>query len=733
VPTAGSLVTNADAHTTNAIFDWTLREPLKIITDPTGLALTTTDTYDPVSGELASETKPGGVGTANTPSTTYTVYYTIAANSTYPACGGHAEWANLVCRTYPGGQSASGPEVPATVTTYNLYNDPVSVTESNTAGVLRTTTYTYDTAGRELTKTVVGESGTGAAVPTQRNVYDPASGHLVHIQSVDGAGNITAQTTTAYDGLGRVTAYTDADGSQSTTTYDIMSRPATQSDGAQSRTISYDTDGENRGLPTKIVDGQAGTLSASYTADGRIAAETWSNGITTTYRYESGTLLGKTYTQNNCGQSDCTLDDETAYIGQGGTIVRVKGSFQISSYKYDAANRLTNTTSRIFGTCVNRVYGFGTGAAGNASDRTSLTTYGPAGDGSCQTTTAQSSATWTYDTADRITNSGYTYDSLGRTTTVPAADTESPGGGNLAATYDVNDLVRTLKQGTANAATYNLDVDNDRIRSWSDASGITHINHYSGTSDSPSWTDNGAQGPRRNIFGLSGFVGISSSASDISWQITDLRGNVVATVKNSDLGISATTTADEFGVPTNSSQIGVNRYGWLGSQQRAADNPDGIVLMGVRLYNPATGRFLSVDPVPGGNANAYDYVTGNPVNSTDLDGRRSYRTWWSYHWWGFVLHITATKDMTRTLHEDVQAGTIAGVLGELGICSRLGHWLPISLCFIVLSMSIYRIDDAINSAYLHKTCYETEVMFHWPAVIWRIDFTTRHGRHCKES
>ncbi|MFD8251002.1 hypothetical protein [Streptomyces werraensis] len=29
--------------------------------------------------------------------------------------------------------------------------------------------------------------------------------------------------------------------------------------------------------------------------------------------------------------------------------------------------------------------------------------------------------------------------------------------------------------------------------------------------------------------------------------------------------------------------------------------------MAVRLYNPATGRFLSADPVPGASCNAYDY------------------------------------------------------------------------------------------------------------------------------
>jgi RHS repeat-associated protein len=39
-----------------------------------------------------------------------------------------------------------------------------------------------------------------------------------------------------------------------------------------------------------------------------------------------------------------------------------------------------------------------------------------------------------------------------------------------------------------------------------------------------------------------------------------------------------------------------------------------IVQMGARPYSPALGRFLSVDPVDGGSANA------DPINATDLEG-----------------------------------------------------------------------------------------------------------------
>ena len=57
-----------------------------------------------------------------------------------------------------------------------------------------------------------------------------------------------------------------------------------------------------------------------------------------------------------------------------------------------------------------------------------------------------------------------------------------------------------------------------------------------------------------------------------------------------------------------------------------------MILMGVRLYQPATGRFMSVDPVAGGSASAYDYCSADPVNCTDLGGT-----------WGFgsILKVVA--------------------------------------------------------------------------------------------
>jgi RHS repeat-associated protein len=223
-----------------------------------------------------------------------------------------------------------------------------------------------------------------------------------------------------------------------------------------------------------------------------------------------------------------------------------------------------------------------------------------------------------------VTNTGYTYDALGRTTKVPAVDTGVPAAGDLTATYYADDLVDTISQGSR-TTDYTIDVMGERIRSWTDnATGAVaqNVQHYDDDGDSPAWTQEGPDRYTRVIPGMSGMTAILDSDSGApEWQIADLSGDIVATIHAGEQGLSTTSESSEYGVLGDLESVGKQRYGWLGAEQRAADAPSGIVLLGVRLYNPVTGRFLQTDPVIGGGCNAYEYACADPVDKTDLDGK----------------------------------------------------------------------------------------------------------------
>jgi RHS repeat-associated protein len=615
--TVNGVDVDSDPRTTTSTYNWTLRQPSSRTVDPAGINLVTTSTYDGTTGLVTSVTNPGGAGTSNTAQTRALVYYRAGTGSGYSQCDNRPEWANLPCRLQPGGQPASGPEIPAVVTTYDLYNQRRIVTESSSNGTLRTTATTYDNAGRVYEVNTTTAGGLGTATPTIRNVYDQASGRHLRTQSVV-SGTVTAQVIRAYDNLDRLTSYTDTDGVTSTTTYDLVGRTATTNDGKASRAYTYDGGTERRGLVTQVVDSQAGTFTATYDDAGNLATETWPTGVTRRMTYgEAGEATGVNYfTSSSCITLACTLYAD--HIGEDahGKVRTDTSNSSTFTHAYDGAGRIAATTHTTTSGCTFREYAF------SSTNRSGLNTYGPTLE-SCTNGSPASARTWSYDAADRHTNSGYTYDGLGRTLTMPSDDTAN-GAGAVTVAYHNTDFVDTITQGSR-TTDYTLDVTGERVRSWTDngtGSVATRTHHYDSDSDSPSWTEESSTAYSRNIAGVIGRSAIYTSPSGVTvWQIMNLHGDVAATLTGSDLSISSTTATDEYGKIASPSDVGTSRYGWHGASQRAADTPAGIVLMGVRLYNPTTGRFLSTDPVQGGSCNPYEYGCADPVNSADTTGK----------------------------------------------------------------------------------------------------------------
>jgi RHS repeat-associated protein len=429
------------------------------------------------------------------------------------------------------------------------------------------------------------------------------------------AGFDTQATTTTYDALGRPKEYEDADGNKSTTTYDLLGRPVSTNDGKGTQTRVYDP---TSGLLTELQDSAAGTFTASYDADGNMVERGLPDGLVAKTTYdETGAAVNLTYTKSsNCGAS-CTWLSFGAERSIYGQVLSQTSTLSSQVYSYDKAGRLTLVKDTPQGgSCTTRSYSYD-----EDSNRKSLITRAPGLGGVCDTTSEGTTQSHSYDTGDRLTDTGIVYDNFGRITSLPGADA---GGGTLTTSFFGNDMVASQSQGGV-TNTFQLD-GGLRQRQRLQAGGLegTEVFHYANPSDSPAWTERGSAWSR-NIVGIGGeLAAIQDSSSGTVLELTNLHGDVVATASPSPSAteLASTSEYDEFGNPEKGSPA---RFGWLGGKQRRTELPSGVIQMGARSYVPKIGRFLSPDPVLGGSANAYDYAFQDPVNQFDLNGTCGHR------------------------------------------------------------------------------------------------------------
>ena len=601
-------------------YAWEWLKPKAEIVDPSGLNLKTTLVYNS-RGQTKERWLPGSPS-GGTARATKTVYYEA------PVLPGEerviedsecvsAQWANLPCKTMPVAQptpAESNPQLPISkVAAYSALDQPTEVKETVGGSVQRTTTQTYDLAGRPVKKKI---TGTGTSLPATETLYSSTTGRPYKQQLVCEApesctGFDNQATTTTFNAIGQPIEYEDADGNKSGVGYDLMGRPVISSDGKGTQVTTYDS---TTGVPTQLVDSAAGTFTASYDADGKLVASGLPNGLTAETTYDpTGAPVHKRYQKTSGCSSNCTWFDFDVESSIGGQWLKEANNAEVNEFSYDKAGRLTLVKEKPEGSsCTTRAYAFDAD-----SNRTKLTTRAPGAGGACDTTSAGTVKNYSYDTADRLIGSGVVYDNLGRITSLPET---YAGGGTLTSSYYVNDLVRSETQsGLTN--TYELDASlRQRKVTLSGTKSGSSVFHYAGGSDSPAWIDEGSGNWTRNIAAFEGLAAIQQSSGTTTLQLTDLHGDVIATASLSSeaTGPLSTLKFDEFGNPKQSNGP---RFGWLGGKGRRMELPSGVIQMGVRAYVPTLGRFLSPDPVLGGSANAYDYANQNPLTNIDLDGR----------------------------------------------------------------------------------------------------------------
>ncbi|WP_345484724.1 phospholipase A2 [Planotetraspora phitsanulokensis] len=597
---------DADLRVSKTYYDWTSGKVTKTVDDPGGLAITKTTGYD-TEGRVISSTMPKSSG--DDAGTTTTDYYTADGTGT---CGGKAEWAGLLCRTKAKTTISNSGSNPAELVTKVYTYEPgglLSAVTETANGVTRTTTTKYDAAGRTVETAVTGGVGTG--VPTVTATYDSA-GRTLKTSTSDGK-----VITREYDVLGRQVSYTDADGGVTRVEYDALDRVTKKTDGAPSTvTYVYDTAADPRGVLTSMTDSIAGSFTATYDLDGGVSHENLPGGVSySVTRDPSGAPTWRGY-QTATGVK--LVDDSVTWSIHGQQVSH--NGLSAQQIGYDKLGRISSVDDTVSGTCARRTYGYDAN-----SNRTALT--GSRCDGSGAVT-----ETHVYDGGDRLADSGYVYDAYGRTTATPSG---------LTTEYYNTDLVKSMTSGSVRQS-YTLDPQLRRNTTVvAQLSGGTwnnvgkRIDHFDADDDTPAWVVEDATSGvvTRNVHSISGgLAAVTSATGDVRLQLTNLHDdiNVVYSLAG---GVPLALDFDEFGNPRAGQPT--TRYGWHGAAERAADTPDGTMLMGVRLYQPKLGRFLQTDPVEGGSANAYDYAAQAPTSNADLDGKKWY---WCTNFWHFAFN-----------------------------------------------------------------------------------------------
>ncbi len=537
--------------------------------------------------------------------------------------------------------------------TRDVFGKPLSIRKRNAAGTLAVTrSYTYNT-NQELCRSVEPETGatlmgydgagnlawsaaglpattaceangTSAVVLARKaaRTYD-ARNRVKTLVFPDGRGNTT--NTYAPDGL-LASTVVDNDGTNVVTTgytynrrrlltlermtwgsvnwplgygYNALGHLSWQSYPDAVSLVNYAPNG--LGQPTSVID-HAGNVYASgiqYHPNGGMKQFSYGNGIVHTMTQNARQLPARSIDSNG------VLDLGYAYDKHANVASitdYTTGARQSRSMTYDGLDRLTQTTGASFGTAS---YGY------NVLDN--LTTL---------KVTAGSHVrdhTYHYDASNRLTSVTNT---VGGATVVGLSyDVQ----GNLANkngqvfNFDYGNRLR----GVNGVASYVYDGHGRRVRDYTTAS------KYSLYSQSGQlmFDSDFRQSKQTYYIFLNGSLVATREKNTATgvvvsrFQHTDALGTPVA-VTDAAKAIVQTSEYEPYGQLVNRALT--DGPGFTGHVQDAAT---GLTYMQQRYYDPAIGRFLSVDPVtaysnPVGAFNRYWYANNNPYRFKDPDGRK---------------------------------------------------------------------------------------------------------------
>ena len=475
-------------------------------------------------------------------------------------------------------------------TTCNNYSVEGRLTSDQAPGEASATTYTYDPAGAQRTAT--DSSGTIATEYDEQGrvkravdsygaestfVYDP-DGNLTQRKAAVGAlgSNPNYTTSLVYDAEDDVTQLTDPASRVWSFFYDMRGNlhaikyPNTtfawqDFNAAGWLTGLYNRHGSISAPLPASVPADANPISDytyTYFADGKKSQETRSGGGFTTQTTQ--------YTYDGVGRL-ATADLPDA-----------NNAHTLRTYSFDLDS---NRTSLVDGSTTNGsgIYDQTNPATPGADELTSYTDHGILklyGYNSDGEVTSRGPDTMTWDGRERMSGGTFSGVSL---------------------SYGFDAAGRTRSRTSAGTTTKLLFSGDEEVFD-ADSSNVIQTAAIPGPSGD-----------------LAHYLGAPQTGTTVEFSYYTGHGDLAATADT--IGSrQATYTYDLFGAMQQTPPTNSYLERWTGRWDKRLDSTDSLIQMGARLYDPALGRFLAVDPVEGGSANNYDYAKQDPVNGYDLDG-----------------------------------------------------------------------------------------------------------------
>ncbi len=570
-----------------------------------GTPLVTTFEYD-AYGRVTQKVMPKGnagrtidaqgnlTGTVDLRYATSWAYYAASETASRPAaCGG--------------GSAVDQAQLPKSETTYGL----------------ATVTIVYDAAGRPIATTngkgticrsytsegrLVSEQAPGESQATTY-AYDPGGALRT---ATDASGAVTAE----YDEAGRMKKSVDSFAAELTLAYDsegnLLTRTAAAGPLASSPNYTTTYTYDDQGRPTSLTDPAGRSYAFYYDNQSRLKATQYPNGTYSWADYNAAGWLTALYNRHatltaplpGSVPADASTIADYAYShdqeGRKTQEVRTGGGLatETTNYAYDAVGRLSQVT---LPTGVVRDYSFDLDSNRTEIRENALTvathTYDPSltpgVDQLTSVTQGAQTTTYAYNADGDTTQKGtdtLSWDGRGRHT-----------GGTFA----------------GQQVSYGFDPAGFRRQR---VSGSTTTRYLHGglfeTNTSGTITLTDVDGPAD----LAHYQGPPTTGTSLSYLYYNGHGDLAAETDTTGARTAAY-TYDPFGAPNQGGTANTTIERWTGAFDKKLDTTSSLIEMGARPYDPALGRFFSVDPIQGGSCNTYDYACQDPINTYDLDGR----------------------------------------------------------------------------------------------------------------